>query len=438
MRTISVDTKGLLFTLKAVLLLTLVGTGWYAWEPLSTLLLEEDGEQTAAVVDVASPPAVAPSFEFPVASTLSGRYVVIDVYAMRVTLYESTNRVDEFPIERLPAGDSPDALVPGTFTVDAVADEELSTVTLVRYPTYVRFGGRYALHGPPTDQNGALLEDAYAGSSVLLSHADARAVAAFARDGMIVYVEAPTPKTTPPTPSPSVTSDERPGTSASAYILRDMESGATYLARGNTERYPIASITKLVTAVVASEVIGHGEEILAPNGERYTLGDLFYPLLLRSDNAVAERIATHAGTETFLAHMNTYVRAHGMHDSVFADSSGLSPKNVSTADDLAALAHHLYTDKTYLLAMTAEADMIITSSEGNERLIINQNNLADDPHFRGGKLGYTDEAEQTSLAVFNVPVGGETRPVAVIVLGSKDWKQDTRTLLRWLVNATAE
>jgi D-alanyl-D-alanine carboxypeptidase len=88
--------------------------------------------------------------------------------------------------------------------------------------------------------------------------------------------------------------------------------------------------------------------------------------------------------------------------------------------------------------MTSEAEVTVTSTEGNDRLVVNQNKLADDPHFRGGKLGYTDEAGQTSLGVFNVPLGGETRPVVVIVLGSKDWKQDTRTLLRWLVDTAKE
>jgi D-alanyl-D-alanine carboxypeptidase len=133
--------------------------------------------------------------------------------------------------------------------------------------------------------------------------------------------------------------------------------------------------------------------------------------------------------------MNTYVRAYGMERTSFADSSGLSPRNLSTAYDLTLFAKHLYDEKEYLLSMAGEDHLTITSTEGRDWRVTNQNKLADDPYFRGGKLGYTDEAMQTSLAIFNVPVGGETRPVAVIVLGSQDWKQDTRTLLRWLTSS---
>jgi D-alanyl-D-alanine carboxypeptidase len=50
----------------------------------------------------------------------------------------------------------------------------------------------------------------------------------------------------------------------------------------------------------------------------------------------------------------------------------------------------------------------------------------------GGKLGFTDEAGQTGLSIFSVAIDGEEYVLSVVVLGSSDWKQDTRTLLRWV------
>ena len=367
--------------------------------------------------------------------------VNIYISTLIVCALRSTKAVSErgsVGIWHVPVPGSPDALASGSYTTDVVRDAEVSTVTMVRYPHYVRFGDRYALHASPVDTEGTVLPDVYPGNSVLLSVDDARTVAEFSEPGMVVYVDAPEQEEPAYTNTTLRANDELPATSASAYALRDLESGQLYLVQGGNERYPIASITKLVTATVAHDVLGHDTDVLAPNGEHYTLGDLFYPLLLRSDNAIAERIAVHAGKEEFIAHMNAYVRAHGMQDSSFEDSSGLSPKNISTVQDLAVLAQHLYDTKEYLLGMTSEAEVTITSTEGATRLVVNQNKLADDPHFRGGKLGYTDEAGQTALTIFNVPLGGETRPVAVVVLGSKDWKQDTRTLLRWLVNTVEE
>jgi D-alanyl-D-alanine carboxypeptidase len=114
----------------------------------------------------------------------------------------------------------------------------------------------------------------------------------------------------------------------------------------------------------------------------------------------------------------------------------LSPKNISSVLDLGIVSQHIYNEKSFLLDITKEEDMSITSTDGVEWSVKNQNKLASDPYFRGGKLGFTDEAGQTSLSIFMLPLQGEVRPVAVVVLHSKDWKQDTRTLLRWLVDTT--
>ena len=65
----------------------------------------------------------------------------------------------------------------------------------------------------------------------------------------------------------------------------------------------------------------------------------------------------------------------------------------------------------------------------------NQNRYAGDAHFVGGKLGFTDEARKTGLSVFAVPFGDEMRYVAVVVLGSNDWKTDSDKLVAWLQKA---
>jgi D-alanyl-D-alanine endopeptidase (penicillin-binding protein 7) len=129
--------------------------------------------------------------------------------------------------------------------------------------------------------------------------------------------------------------------------------------------------------------------------------------------------------------MNTEARALGMYQTSFADSSGLSPRNISTAADLAILGRYLYERKRFLLDISLVERMTVTSSDGTSWRMVNQNKMASDARFRGGKLGYTDEAQQTSLGLFAVPVGTEVRLLSVVVLGSQDWKQDTRTLLAW-------
>jgi D-alanyl-D-alanine endopeptidase (penicillin-binding protein 7) len=272
----------------------------------------------------------------------------------------------------------------------------------------------------------------------MLGAEDAETANAFAVPGVPVFVYTGNEVRTPSddTPIPLETDGALPATTARSYVVADLESGQVYLEKESSSRYPIASITKFVTATVASGIIPHSEEILAPNGEKYTLGDLYYLLLLRSDNGTADAIASHVGTEAFIASMNTFTSSLGLSQTSFADPSGLSPKNISTARDLAHLAGYLYEQKPFVLDISSEESMTITSSSGTRLGLENQNKLAWDPHFRGGKLGFTDEALQTSLAIFSLPVDGKVRPVAVVILGSNDWKQDTRTLLRWLLQNT--
>jgi len=452
MRSVTVDTRGFGFALKLVLMAAVLTGVWQAWTPLQELMYtaaredastlsgvaQTDPVERAAAIESIEVHAEAPTSRgAAMLDTTAHTYVWVDVEDMTVSLFSGDQEVLVVPIQRVPPQDSPDALVPGSYTVDAVALVQTSTVAKVRFPSYVKFGDRYALHGVPTEAQGGPLTSDFAGTSVLLRTDDAAKIADFVEEGMMVYVEGPSATLAAVAGELAIDDNELPATSAAAYALTDMQTGQTYLLKNGDERYPIASITKLVTAAVASEVVGHGEEVAAPNGNRYMLGDLFYPLLLRSDNGVAQRIAMHVGIDAFIAHMNAYVQAHGMMHTNFGDSSGLSPKNLSTAHDLTLFAKHLSDEKAYLLGITAEASMAITSMTGSVWNVTNQNKLADDPFFRGGKLGYTDEAGQTSLAIFNVPLGSETRPIAVIVLQSKDWKQDTRTLLQWLVDSAA-
>jgi len=444
MRSVTVDTRGLLFSFKIVLALVAVASAWSLWLPVQNFFTNENA--AAVLMSEAERQALfeelrAAKGEAQTLGALSdqGRYITIDITSMRIALYNGADIVQTFDILFAPTLDSPDAVPQGAYSVDMKSDAEISTVTMVRFPYFIQFGDHFALHGAPTSAQGEELSKMYPGSLIQLATKDAETVYEYVSEGTPVYV-----RTRKVLGASTVTQqvpleyDELPATSAQAYALADVAARQTYLVKSGGDRYPIASITKLVTAAVASDVIGHGTEVMAPNAQHYTLSELYYPLLLRSDNAVANRLAIHAGSDYFYSNMNAYAHALGMTQSSFADASGLSPKNLSSAVDLVRLAEHLYNEKQYLLDISAEEDMTITSRNGVEWNMSNQNRLASDPHFRGGKLGYTDEAGQTSLAIFNVPINGTVRPIAVIVLNSKDWKQDTRTLLRWLVDTVED
>ena len=226
----------------------------------------------------------------------------------------------------------------------------------------------------------------------------------------------------------------RPATSALAYQVEDVFSGEVFVTQNDTKVLPIASITKLVTALVAEEEIGLETRLFfVPDGQYYRVSDLLRPLFLRSNNTVAENIALYLGEARFVEHMNAYVSLLGMHNTRFGDASGLSPKNVSTTRDLAVLAKHMLQEKKHILDISKEPEATIASMAGKEWRIESHNKLAGDPYFLGGKLGFTDEARQTAVSLFSVPVDGAVRTISIVVLGSYDWRQDTRVLLRWVL-----
>jgi|GEM_PF-1561462 len=458
MRTLTVDTRGLLFSLRFVLLAGLLVGAWYAWLPFQQLVGHTEPAVAGASNSTYDDAAIQAAIERLLATQrgntggeqiaaataladvpVTGRFIIVDTDQMTVELYESGARTGEMSLVHVPPAEAPNTLLQGTYTVDFKTEAQLSTVTLMRFPYYVKFGDRYALHGTPTDAQGAALAEDDAGGSVELATNDARELYAFVVPGTEVVVRAHTATGQQGhADSVSLVSGDLPATTASAYAVTDVATAQTFIVKNSGDRYPIASITKLFTAAVASDGANQGDQVRAPNGQYYTVGDLYYPLLLRSDNGVAQNIAAHIGTNTFLATMNAFATVHDMRDTSFRDASGLSPHNVSSANDLTLLARYLYQDKPFLLDIASEEHMTITSSAGVRWRMSNQNKFAADPYFRGGKLGYTDEAGQTGLSLFNLPLGGETHTVSVVVLGSRDWKQDTRTLLRWLVKHVDE
>ena len=446
-RTITVDTPALLFTLKVFGVCSVCAVIWSVWSPLDKGLASDaavaaghaavSAEQAGAVADTKD----ATTTPEDLASTLPsvGRGVVIDLSTKRALLYEDGVYTAVLTIVRAPEVRSPDRPSPGLYPVDSRDYQRMSLVTRSRFPYYVQFGDRYALSGPraSAESGDDAITTPLPAASIELSDDDARRVLEFLTDGALVRVLATQAvddvvRKTPGT-SLLATPTMLPATAARAFAVASIDGSVTYLAKNSTTSYPIASVTKLITAAVSSSLVNTRTDLEAADGAQYTMGDLYYPLFLRSDNSVAESIAANVGMQRFIESMNSYVHTLGMHDTSFADASGLSSENRSSAVDLVRFAGHLYRDKRVLLDMSREKHVVISSESGEKRSMDNQNRFASDPAFVGGKLGFTDEAGQTSLGIFKVPIDGVTQTVVVVVLGSHDWKQDTRTLLRWLM-----
>ncbi len=234
----------------------------------------------------------------------------------------------------------------------------------------------------------------------------------------------------------------KPKISAIAYVVGDLNTGEVILAKDQDKKLPIASTSKLMTALVAKEngdastittvskkaVSAEGQNGNLRVGEKIKTSDLIYPLLLESSNDAAEALAEHFGRDNFLAKMNARALSLNMSSTSYEDPSGLSGNNKSTAADLFRLAGYLKNQKEDLLSITTKK-----SFSNKKHSWSNISQFLGNNSYVGGKSGFTNEAQQTVVSIFNLPLGEKgVRPIAITLLGSPDRQKDVDSILKYL------
>ena len=199
---------------------------------------------------------------------------------------------------------------------------------------------------------------------------------------------------------------------AKSSIVMDLDSGRVLYESNADEKRLIASITKIMTCIIAIEQgdlnsdVEAGEEILKMYGtsiylelnEKMKLIDLLYGLMLRSGNDASVVIAKEvAGTEEeFVKMMNEKAKEIGMTNTTFSNPHGLDEetKNYSTARDMAKLSRYAYKNKTYRKIIGTEEYRVKTDNKSY--LWYNRMKLLGDYKYcTGGKNGYTPSAGKT-------------------------------------------
>jgi D-alanyl-D-alanine carboxypeptidase len=235
-----------------------------------------------------------------------------------------------------------------------------------------------------------------------------------------------------------------PNVGLEAAVVADLETGDNFMSINADERWPMASISKLMTAVVATDVLQPGDEVtITPEmtavdptehilnvGDTYTVEDLLHIMLLPSNNVAATALADFYGEQNFLAAMNAKAQSWGMTSTYYDDPSGLSAANESTADDLLKLAQNIYTNYPQILAITRMPTATVNNLATGKPVVVKSiNEFAGDVDFIGGKTGYTDQADGNLLSLFSY----EGRPIFIVVLGIDDGVRfdGTQELYTW-------
>jgi D-alanyl-D-alanine endopeptidase (penicillin-binding protein 7) len=378
----------------------------------------------------------------------TGKFVTADLVNMRLTLYQDGEAYATYPILTKGRPGSPYETPSGYYSVLTREENHLNRREQVYMPYSMQFYGNYFIHGWPYFTDGKPVATTYSGGCIRLSSDDAKKVYGFVQKGTGLFVYDPGRRQA--AESLALATDAPPTVSASAYLVADIDTGDVLLERNATTTWPIASVTKLMTALVANETIMFDREIDVPTSivkhtelpttvrtSTFVVSDLLYPLLMESNNDIAASLANFYGTPGFVAWMNTTAKALEMSATNYADASGISPNNISTTEDLYRLAVYLTNKKSFIWDITRTPQKKITSRNGLTFTFSNFNEFSALDYFVGGKVGHTGQALDTMMSVFRTPVNGVDRRLAIIVLHSNDYTADTTALERWTMSAIA-
>lgn len=371
-------------------------------------------------------------------------FIEADLSAMRVRVYNQGLIVEEVPIKTKGKDGSWWETPAGIYKIETKENNHFSSIGKVYQPWSMQFQGNFFIHGWPYHKDGTPVASTFSGGCVRLTTEDAKKVFDLAKVGMPILVyEKDFAKDN------FVYSVKQPEISAEEYLVADLKSDFAILSKDANKRAPIASVTKLMTGLVAAEYINLDSEITITNsmivttskprlksGDTYTVYNLLFPMLTESSNEAAKAVASRLGEKYFVRLMNDKAVSAGMKSSTFADPAGSDAGNVSTPEDLFALSKYLYNNRSFILKITsgdvgpsAYGDTVFTRLQ-------NFNKIPDSNFgkFIGGKIGKTTAAGETYVGVFEFEVKGEIRPIAFIVLGSTDVYKDMQKLLEYVAS----
>jgi serine-type D-Ala-D-Ala carboxypeptidase (penicillin-binding protein 5/6) len=235
---------------------------------------------------------------------------------------------------------------------------------------------------------------------------------------------------------------------ALSYLVYDIKNNSIILGKNSTDPYPIASITKLVTAVVARENANIDQKITLTKemfllnsyqqpspaiypGTTVTLNDLIKASLIQSTNNAAESLANFLMKDKCVSLMNEITKKIGVEKTYFHDAHGLSPLNSSSAIDLAKLLTYIEKNHPEILEISKEENFQLPGNCPQHDLMCtfkNLNNFHQVDAFVGGKTGYTKAAGNTFAGVFQF----RETPYAIVLLNTPSRTNDVQRISAWL------
>jgi D-alanyl-D-alanine endopeptidase (penicillin-binding protein 7) len=262
---------------------------------------------------------------------------------------------------------------------------------------------------------------------------------------------APKPRAAKAGPVADFDKDGDPNLQSTAALVLDAKTGQTLFAKNPEAVHPIASITKLMTAMVILEAglaldepiqissddldTIKGTKSRLPVGAHFRRDDLIRIALVASDNRAAAALGRSypGGTPSFVAAMNAKAKRLGLAATQFVDASGLAPGNVSSPVDLARLVSEAANYPLIREYSTTPALDVTLPDTGRKVAYVNTNALVRAGTWDIGlsKTGYINESGKCLVMLAMI----SNNPVVIVLLDS--WGRLTRIgdanrIKRWI------
>lgn len=237
---------------------------------------------------------------------------------------------------------------------------------------------------------------------------------------------------------------------AKSAVVLDVETDTVLYSENSNENFPIASLTKIMTALVVLDNIDLSEVATISKaafnvegsknglavGEKISVENLLKIMLVNSNNIAAYALAEHmnGSVDNFIELMNEKADLIGLKNTKFLNSSGLDNEknnNISTAYEMAQLVDYAL-EKPLIWEILRIQKITLFSLDGKiEHKIKNTNLLLGKlKNITGGKTGMTDEAGQCLVLVVGDPK--DNHKIISVVLNAEDRFSETEKLVKWV------
>jgi len=242
---------------------------------------------------------------------------------------------------------------------------------------------------------------------------------------------------------------------AHKYLVMDKKSGQILAAHRAGQEWPIASLTKLITADVVREAgvpldklhpvldkdnVG-GARLYVEDGERFSVLDLFYAALVGSANNAANALSRSTGwsRESFIKAMNSRALHLNLDHTHFVDPTGIELGNISTPRELARIGNYVFGYREIRRYTTTAFHYIKAIDSGERKQMTNTNWMLwkpeyDDLYVTGGKTGYLNESKWNLLVTLRPNVNDKDRELLIVIFGAESRGEsfvDARELAEW-------